>query len=61
MGAARSDPRRGEIPGERCQTPVSLAAQGSGSSVEWSQVRRNEKISGAVSFIWFSSKETPKQ
>lgn len=34
MGAARRDPRRGEIPGGRRQPPVRFAAHGSGSSVE---------------------------
>ena len=34
MGAARRDPRRGEIPGARRQLRFSFAAHGSGSSVE---------------------------
>nr|DAZ66426.1 MAG TPA: hypothetical protein [Caudoviricetes sp.] len=34
MGAARRDPRRGEIPGGWCQPLVSLAAHDPGSSVE---------------------------
>ena len=34
MGAARRDPRRGEIPGGRRQTPVRMPPGSSGSSVE---------------------------
>ena len=34
MGAARRDPRRGEIPGARRQPRFSFAAHGSGSSVK---------------------------
>ena len=34
MGAVRRDPRKGEIPGVRCQSQFSTTAQGPGSSVE---------------------------
>ena len=37
MGAARRDPRRGEIPGAQCQLRSSPAAQAWGSSVEYRQ------------------------
>ena len=37
MGAARRDPRRGEIPGAQCQLRSSPAAHAWGSSVEYRQ------------------------
>ena len=37
MGAARRDPRRGEIPGAQCQLRSSPAAQAWGSCVEYRQ------------------------
>ena len=42
MGAARREPRRGEIPGARRQPRFSSYAHGSGSSVEWSHKEENE-------------------
>ena len=40
MGAARRDPRRGEIPVGRCQAPVRSAARQSGKSKDKFQKRR---------------------